>query len=429
MHVKVTNKPETSQAELTISVPTEDFQVHVKRAAEALSKTTPLKGFRPGKAPVKAVLEAFGQERLLNEAVELALPRIFVRAAVEHDVEAISRPAIVITKIGLNEPLEFTATVDVLPEVKLGDITQLSIEKRDVAVDEAEVEREIAALAKMRAKSLEVLRAAERGDTVVIDFAVKIDGAVIEGGESKNHPVPIGEGHFVPGFEDNLVGITSGEERTFEITFPADYPKKDVANKKAQVSVKAHRVEKRVLPAIDDAFAKSLGKFEGLADLKTKISENLKAEKEAKEKERLAADMMEKLAAAATFGKIPEALIEREIDSRLHELQHLLAWQQQTIEDYLKRRNKTLADIRGEMREAAERAVKVGLAMRAFATQQKIEVADEEIEAQLNTYLAQQSTKAQPSKHELDHLREDITVRLRNLKALDKLEELTAGKR
>lgn len=428
MQVKVTNKPEASQAELAISVPTEDFQVHVKRAAEHLSKTTPLKGFRPGKAPVKAVLEAFGQERLLNEAVELALPRIFVRAAVEHDVEAINRPSVAIKKLGLNEPFEFTATVDVLPRVQLGDMKKIQVERKAVTVEEAEIEREIAALAKMRAKPLEVLRPAEKGDTTVIDFAVKIDGVVTQGGESKNHPVPLGEGHFVPGFEDNLIGIKAGEERVFEITFPADYPKKDVAGKKAQVNVKAQRVEKRVLPAIDDAFAKSLGKFENVADFKVKLKENLKKEKEAKEKERLASGMMEKLAAGATFSKIPDVLIEREIDSRLHELQHLLEWQQQTMEQYLARRKKTLAEVRGEMREAAEKAVKVGLAMRAFATQEKIEVTDEEIEAQLNAYLARQSPKTAPSKHELDHIREEIIIRLRNLKALDKLEELTGGK-
>lgn len=429
MQVQVTNKPEASQAELAVSVLTEDFQIHVKRAAEHLSKTTPLKGFRPGKAPVKAVLEAFGQERLLNEAVELALPRLFVRAAVEHDVEAINRPAIAIKKLGLNEPFEFTATVDVLPQVKLGDFKKVQVERKPVSVEDAEVEREIAALAKMRAKPLEVSRAAEKGDTAVIDFAVKIDDKVIEGGESKNHPVPIGEGHFVPGFEDNLVGVKAGEERAFEIMFPADYPKKDVAGKKAQVNVKAHRVEKHVLPAIEDAFVKSLGKFENVADFKAKLLENIKTEKAAKEKERLAGEMMEKLAAAATFGPIPPVLVDREIDSRLHELSHMLAWQQQTLEQYLARRNKTLAQIRDEMKEAAEKAVKVGLAMRAFATQEKIEVADEEIEAQLNAYLAQQSPKAAPSKHDLDHVREEITVRLRNLKALDKLEELTGGRK
>lgn len=427
MQVKVTNKPEVSQAELQISVPMEDFQVHVKRAAEHLSKTTPLKGFRPGKAPVKAVLEAFGQERLLNEAMELALPRLFVRAAVEHDVEAINRPSIAIQKLGLNEPLEFTATVDVLPQVTLGDIKKIQVERQSVTVEEAEIEREIAALAKMRAKPLEVLRPAEKGDTVVIDFTVSMDGTPIGGGQAKNHPVPLGEGHFVPGFEDNLVGTAAGEERVFEITFPADYPKKDVAGKKAQVNVKAQRVEKRVLPAIDDAFAKSLGKFENVADFKVKLKENLKKEKEAKEKERLASEMMEKLATGATFSKIPDVLIEREIDSRLHELHHLLKWQQQTMEQYLARRKKTLAEVRGEMREAAEKAVKVGLAMRAFATQEKIEVTDEEIEAQLNAYLAQQSPKTAPSKHELDHIREEIIIRLRNLKALDKLEELTAS--
>lgn len=428
--MQVTVKPikEKSQAELTVLIPAKDFAPYIERAAKGLTKDKPMPGFRPGKAPLAAVIGAFGKERVLHEAMDKALPHFFVQAALDQGVDAINRPSIAITKLDMNEPFEFSATVDVLPEVSLGNLKNLKVESKDVTVSEEEVERELKQIAKMRAKTLEVVRPAQTGDLVTVDFTVKMNGAVIPGGESKNHPVQVGEGQFVPDFEKNLLGITAGEERAFEMGFPEDFTTKDLAGKKAQVNVKAHSVAQMVLPEIDDAFAKSVGKFESAADLRQKLKDNIAHDKEHKESDRRRGKLMEQLSAQASFGFIPEVLLEREIDSRLQELAQMLTLQNRSVEDYLQKQKKTLKDLRADMRSAAEKAVKIGLAMRAFAKEQKIEISDEEIEAQATEYLARHGDpKTAAEKTDLGELRENITLVLRNRKALDRLEEIAQG--
>lgn len=427
MTVNVTQLKEKSQAELEVSVPAQTFAAYIERAGKELTKDKPLKGFRPGKAPLAVVIEVFGQERVLHEAMEKALPHFFVQAALEHEVDAINRPSVTIKKLGLTEPFEFAAVVDILPEVTLADVKTLQVEKHEVEVKDEDVEQELKHLAKMRAKPLKVLRGAQQGDLVHVDFDVQVDGVSIEGGISKNHPVQLGDGHFVPDFEKGLTGIRAGEDRTFPMEFPADYAAANLAGKKAQVKAHAHSVQQLVLPALDDAFAKSLGKFEGLNDLKSKIKDNFQHEREHTEQDRRRGELMETLAEASTFGFIPEVLIEREIDNRLQELARMLTLQQRTVEDYLQKQNKTLADLRADLRAAAEKAVKIGLAMRTLARQQNIEVTGEEIEIQAQEYLARfPNPKAAKSELEARKLREDVTLMLRNQKTLAKLEELAA---
>lgn len=429
MKVEVKQLKEKSQAELAISVPVKDFEAYIERAGKELTKDKPLKGFRPSKAPLSVVMELFGQEQVLHEAMEKALPHFFVQAALDHEVEAINKPSITITTLGLDKPFEFTAVVDVLPEVKLGDVKKLKVEGRDMAVKDEEVEAELKHLVKMRAKPLEVVRGAQNGDLVTVDFEVQINGVMVEGGLSKNHPVQLGEGHFVPDFEKGITGVKAGEERTFEIGFPANYSKKEIAGQKAQVRLKAHSVQQLVLPAMDDNFAKSLGKFERLADLKGKLKDNLQYEREHKETDRRRGQLMEKLAETSTFGFIPEILVDREIDSRLQELAQMLALQQKSIDDYLKQQNKTVEQMRAGLRESAQRAVKVGMAMRAFAREQKIEVTDEEIDIQAQEYLARfKDAKSAAKQVDSEKLREDISLVLRNQKALDRLEEMAGFK-
>lgn len=336
--MQVTVKPikEKSQAELTVSIPAQDFAPYIERAARRLTKEKPLPGFRPGKAPLPVVLEAYGQERVLHDALDKALPHFFVQAALDFGVDAINRPSIAIKTLGLSEVFEFTATVDVLPEVTLGDLSQLKAEENKIEVKDEEVEQELKYLAKMREKKFE---------------------------------------------------------------------------------------------EVDDAFAKSLGKFENVNDLKQKLKDNIQHEKEHKEADRRRGKLMEQLSAQASYGFIPEVLLEREIDSRLQELAQMLTLQNRSVEDYLEKQKKTLKDLRTDMRSAAEKAVKIGLAMRAFAKEQKIEVSDEEIEAQAREYLARHGDlKTAAEKTDLGELRENITLVLRNRKALDRLEEIAGVK-
>ncbi|MBI1833257.1 MAG: trigger factor [Candidatus Andersenbacteria bacterium] len=427
MQVTVQNKPEQSQVELTIAVTPDELKPFITKAAEKISKDHPIKGFRPGKVPVKVVAEKFGQEPLLHEALDRAVPHFFVEAILEESIDAVTRPAIAIKKSSFDGPLEFIATVDVLPQVKLGDPKKIKAEKKAIEVSDEHIDKELEYLAKGRATVLDVARPAQVGDTVTIDFNISIDGETIEGGESKEHPVPLGEGHFLPDFEKGLTGISAGDTRAFDLSFPTDYPKETLRGQKAQARVKAHRVQQRVLPKIDDAFAKGLGKFDNLQQLKDKLKENMKEEKHHREKERHLSEIAEKYSELTTIGLIPKALIDRDIDSRLQELAQMLSIQGKTIQDYLIRQRKSLDQVREDMRETAEKNVRVGLTLRQFAKENAVEVSDEEVEEEVVKQVQQFGSPEKAEKEiDMEHLKEHITATLRNRKVLEKLAELAA---
>lgn len=424
MDISSTPKKETSQVELTVTVTAEEFEPYVEAAVKELSKKNPLKGFRPGKVAVPVAVEAYGTDRVVSAALERAVPRLFVQAVLEKEIEALGRPATSIKAASLEGGVEFTALVDVLPEVIVAQPSDIQAERRLVDIGEAEVNKELQYLARMRSTYLDVARAAQKGDTVVVDFDVTMDGAPMEGGSSKQHPVHVGEGHFVPDFEQALIGIQAGDTREFEINFPADYGRESLRGKKAQARVTAHAVQKRVVPQLTDTFAKGLGSFADLADLKAKLKENMQREQIQKEQERVRGELAEKLADASTFSALPASLIEREIDRRLQELQQMLVYQGKTVEQYLVDQKKTLVQLRDELRVPAERTAKVSLALRAFAKAEAIEVTDEEIEARLQQFLSQfKDADEVRNKVDQEELRSNVASAIRNEKALARLEE------
>jgi trigger factor len=427
MEVIVTPKKETSQAEIKVSVEAKDFLAYIEKAAKKLSTDHSIKGFRPGKAPVATVVEMFGQDKLLHEAMDLALPYFFVQAALDNGIEAINRPAITVEELGLDTAFRFTAIVDVLPEVTLPAADKIKSEKRAVKVDDELLEKELKHLARTRSTYLEVARPAKEGDVVTVDFTVKMDGEVMEGGTSKNHPITIGEGAFVPDFEKGLLGLTVGDTRSYPIAFPDDFANEKLRGKKAEVEVTAHAVQERLIPKLDDEFAKKIGKFESLQHLKDELKKNLTEELEHKEEERFHGELAEKLAEGATFGPIPEVLIEKEIDARLQELAQMLAYQGKNVDEYLNQQKKSMNDIRNDMKEAATKNVKVGLALRAFAAQEEVLVTDEEVEEKANQHLALYKTLPQAQANiNLEDLKERVASTLRNQKTLKKLAELAA---
>lgn len=424
MEVEITRHKDASEVTLKISVTADELAPYVRKSAEKLTKNKPLKGFRPGKAPIEVVEEAFGVERVMHEVIDTAVPHFYVEAVMDEEVEALAQPKVSVEKVSRTEGMKFTAIVAVLPQVTLGDLTKIAVEKRSVAVDDKALEAELKILAKMRSTYIDVARPAKAGDSVRVDFKISMNGTLLEGGESNDHPVHLGEGHFVPDFEQKLEGIRAGDEREFDITFPADYGKKEFAGKTAQAWVKAYAVQKRVLAELNDDFAKQVGEFTSLAELKKTLRENMVAEKEHKEQERRHADLAEQLAGGATFSTIPQVLIEKEIDHNLEELTSMLAMQQKTFEDYLAGVGKEAVTLRDEMRPAAKRRVKIGLALRAFSQQEKIEVSESEVEEKVVDYLQRFSTPEE-AKKALDpkELKEQLTYMLKNQKVLEALEK------
>ncbi len=282
----------------------------------------------------------------------------------------------------------------------------------------------------MRSTTAQVARAAQKTDVALVDFQVKIDGTVIDGGESKNHPVAIGEGRFVPGFEDGIIGMNAGEEKTFPIHFPEDYGKQELRGKQAEATVKVISVQEKKMPVLDDAFAQSLGDaFKTMDELKNKLRANMLDELTAKEEERYRGELAEQLMEATTFGVIPESLVEHEIDRRMEEFAAMLSYQQRTLEEYALQQNTTLEKMRDTMRESATKQVKVGLALRELTKQHDIDATEEEIATEVNKELARFGSIEEAKKEVDQHdIKEYAASAIKNKKTLDLLVELANKK-
>jgi trigger factor len=428
MEITVTPRKGTAEIEMDVIVPATDFKPYIDRAITKLSKDISLKGFRPGKAPKELAIEQIGKDHILQDAMNDALPYFFAHAAVDKDVQAVNRPAISIHKIGFDDALHFTAVVEVVPPIKLADPSTLKATKKEIKSDDALIDQELKRIARMRSVLTNVERVAKKEDVVTIDFTVRINGEVIDGGESKNHPITIGEGRFIPGFEEALIEKKAGEDITFPITFPKDYGKKEIAGKDAEVSAHIHTVQERTIPTIDDAFAESVGKFKSLQELKDQLAKNILDEETAKEQERYLGELAEKLSEASEFGMIPDSLIEHEIDRRMEEFARMLAYQQKTLEEYMIEHDSSLQKMRDSMRESAEKHVKVGLALREFAKEHDITPSEEEITQEANKQLAHFAS-AEHANEEVDprELKDYVESVLKNKKTLELLASL-AGK-
>ena len=430
MQVEVTRNGEASEATIKIAASAEELQPFLRAAAKKLSAARPLKGFRPGKAPLRVVQEALGSDRVLNEALEGAVPRLFVRAVLDENIEAIDRPKVAIERMSEADGLTFTATVSTLPAVTLGDLESLRVVAQSIEVTDAEIAHELLRLARTRSTFLEVVRPAQNGDTVTVDFLIYLQGELMEGGESKNHPIHLGEGHFVPDFEKRLLGSRPGEAKEFPLTFPVDYARESLRGKQAQAKVVVHSVQQRITPAIDDAFAQQLGDFKDLAALKYTLKSNIILEKEARETDRRREALAEQLAEGATFAHIPEILITKEVDQRMQELDNMLAVQRKTLAEYLAVQAKDEAALREELWGAAEKSVRIGLALRTFAEMQAITVSDEEVAERVSSYLTRfASAKEAKEKIDIDDLKEHLTSVLRNQKTLEQLEKVAGEKK
>ncbi|MDA1169426.1 MAG: trigger factor, partial [bacterium] len=379
MEIVITPKKESSEINVSVSVSQKEFAPFITAAANAISAEISVKGFRPGKAPEQLVIDTVGLDRVLHKAMDDAIPHFFAKAIIEKDIEIVNRPSISVEEIGIDTPFRFTASAEVVPEITLADPKKLGCIKRAVAATEEQVEQELKRLAKMRSVVTIVEREAKVGDVVTVDFQVKIDGNIIEGGESKNHPIPVGEGRFVPGFEEGLLGTKANDDKTFPITFPEDYGKQELQNKKAEVTAHVHTVQERVTPELNDEFAKTVGKFTDLKNLKEELKKNIETELAAKEEERYIGELAEKLMENSTFGIIPSSLIEHEIDRRMEEFARMLTYQQKTIDQYLVEHDTTILKMRDTMKESAEKQVRIGLSLRRLAKEHRVEVTEKEI--------------------------------------------------
>ncbi|OGI42450.1 MAG: trigger factor, partial [Candidatus Moranbacteria bacterium RIFOXYD1_FULL_44_9] len=384
-----------SQLELKITVPAKELEKFLDMAAEELSKDFKIAGFRPGKAPRKIVEQQVGSEKVLAHAAEKAVRKTYTESIIKNKIEAIGEPKITITKIAPGNDLEFKAVIAIMPEISLGDYKKSikGLKKSELEkIKPEEIKKELDILRKSRAKLITVSREARKNDYVEIDFDVflieeKSASRRIEGGKSQNHPLTIGESYFIPGFEENLIGMKANDEKEFDLEFPRDYHKKELAGKPAKFKVKMNLVQEKILPEMNDDFAKSLGKFENLESLKKSVFEGMEIEQRKKNKEKRRQEIIEKIISDYKT-EIPEILLENEIDKMMAEFEQNIAGMGMKVDDYFVNIKKTRSEVRNSWKESAEKRVKSALALREIAKLENLSPESAEIEEEMNKTLA-----------------------------------------
>lgn len=377
-------KKEGNEGVLTINVSPEKFEEALDQAFKKVVKDVTLPGFRKGRIPRPIFEQRFGVESLYQDAIDIVLPSAYGEAIDQTEIFPVDQPSIDIEEIERGKDLVFVCEVTVKPEVKLGEYKGLEVEEEKVEVTDEDVDNEIKAIQENQAELvLKEEGSVEEGNTVVIDFEGFLGDEAFEGGKGENHPLEIGSGQFIPGFEEQLVGKTAGEETEVTVTFPADYHSEDLAGKEALFKVKIHEIKEKELPELDDDFAKDVDEeVETLAELKEKKKEQLQKEKEQAAENKKREKLIEKVTENAEID-IPEAMIETELDQMMREFEQRLQMQGMTLENYFQFSGQSEDELKEQMKNDAEMRVKTNLTLEAILEEEEIEVTEEDIDQEL----------------------------------------------
>jgi len=419
-------KLEKAQVEFTIEVSAEEVQPFLEKSAVKISENTKIEGFRPGKAPYDIVKQKVGDMAILQEAMDAIIHKTYYDALQEHKIMSIGQPKIDIEKLAPGNPFVYKAIVDVLPEVTVGDYTKLELKRKEIEPNPEEVKKTIEHIRKMRAKQNLVDRPAKKDDMLEIDFEVLVDKVAIENGSHKKYPITIGEERFIPGFEDQLVGIKKDEDKTFELSFPEKYHDKKIAGKKAEFKVKCLAVYEMEMSDINDAFAGEIsnGQFKSVKELEKNIEENIATEEKNKQEQALEIEMLKKIVEISQFSELPEALVENEIEKMTSEMEQGVSKQGLQFDDYLKSIKKTKDDIKKDFREQAVMRVKTAIIAREIYQEKKITVRPDEVDKEIEEMLKQHPGNEEVRKQlETETYKDYIANRLGNRKVIEHLKE------
>ncbi|MEI6649932.1 MAG: trigger factor [Candidatus Moraniibacteriota bacterium] len=429
MDVQVKKLPH-SRVEISVSIPWDEWKGEIDHAVAHLSKDMKVQGFRPGHAPREVIEKKLGKATVLIEGAEHAIDHLFPNVLAAAKVEGIGKPEIRLDDVKSEGPLVFVVTTSVMPEIVLGSweksvkALNAAFAKENIVVAEADIDEELRKIAESRAKFITVDREARDGDMVETDFEVTMNGVPIEGGTGKKHPVVLGKGAFIPGFEEGILGMHQGEEKTLELRFPESYHVETLAGKPANFHIAANLIQERQIPELNDAFAQSLGKFESLDKLRESVSDGLSDEHKAKAKETLRTGILEAIVAVAK-AELPEVLVENEVRRMIAEFGNQASMMGMNLSDYLARLKKTEEELATEWRPQAEKRILSELSIDKIGTEQEIDPSSEEVEEEMNRILAYAKSVNQAERDfDLPAMYAASRNRLRNEKVFTWLETL-----
>ena len=411
MQVKM-EKLDKTVVKLEIEVSPEKFEEGLEKSYQRNRKKFRVNGFRNGKVPRKVVERVYGVEVLYEDAVNIILPGEYYAAVKELDIEPVSDPKYDITTI---EPgkLVFTAEVTLKPEVKLGEYIGLEIKEVSAEVTDEDVQAELDRVVKSNARMVEVTdRPAQMGDTVNIDFTGYLDGEEFEGGKGESHPLELGSGSFIPGFEEQLVGVETGAEVDVNVTFPEDYHAEDLKGKAVVFKVKVNDIKAQELPTVDDDFASDVSEFDTLEEYKKSLADKLSETKTKSAKNAMETEAVEKATANAEV-EVPSCMIENRVNNQIEDYRQQLSHSGIQLEQYLQYMGKTLESMKEDLTERAAVEVKQMLVLEAIAKDAAIEVSDEELDEELQSLADQYKMSVEEIK---ERLGENLQYQIDNLK-------------
>lgn len=416
-------KNPSSEIEFTITVTPEEYANDIVRAAERLSARVAIKGFRKGKVPFDVAKRELGSMQLLQEALEEIVSRVYAAAVKQEDIDAVGMPKISITKLAPDNDIIFTATVALLPEVKLPDWKKISIKKKTALIPKEKLEETLSALRGMHAKEIKKDGIAEGTDKLVIDMNMTHGGVPLDGGQSKDYAVYLSENHYIPGFNDAVRGMKAGETKQFVLSFPNTHYQKHLAGKEVSFSVTAKDVFERQLPELNDEFAKKLGQ-ESLEKLRVLVLENITHEAEQKAEKDIEVAMLEAVMEKTSFSVIPETLIDAERERMFYELKRDLEKNGITIEQYLADIKKTEKEIYADFRTQAEKRAKAALLSREIAKQETLSPSKEDIDAEIALIASYYKDDAQTQENlKRAEVRDSIATTVQNRKVMEWLKK------
>ena len=378
MTVKNVEKLEKSRVALEIEVGAEEFEAAVAKAYAKQRSKISVPGFRPGKAPRKMIEKMYGPEVFYNDAIDAAFPEAYEKAIESEKLDTIGYPEVELVGDVTKDGFTFKATVAVYPDVKLGKYKGISAPKEEVKVSADDVKQRLNEMAERNARLVSVDRKAKKGDTAVIDFEGFDNGVPFAGGKGEGHELELGSGSFVPGFEDQVIGMKAGDEKDIDITFPEDY-QKDLAGKKVVFHVKVNEVKFKELPKLDDDFAKDVSEFDTLDELKADVKKQLEADRQKAVDVAFENALIEKVADTIEC-EIPEILIEQQCRRFLEEFKSRIMAQGIPYDQYVKMTGMDEQKFLEEGREPALKQVKMDLAIAQIIEEEKLEATPEEIE-------------------------------------------------
>lgn len=381
MNLKNVEKHEKNMVTVTVEVGKDEFAPAIEKAYKKQVKQMKIPGFRPGHAPRKVIEGMYGVEIFFDEAMNFAFPEAYQAALEEAKLEPVEHPQVEVTEVSA-DGFTFKATFANYPEVKLGEYKGLSAEKPSVEVSDEDVEKKLQQMRERNARLVSVEREAQNGDTAVIDFEGKKDGVPFDGGKGESYPLELGSGSFIPGFEEQIVGMKAGEEKDIDVTFPEDYQAEELAGQPVVFSIKLHEVKAKDMPELDDEFAKDVSEFDTLEELKADLRKKEEESREASAKQAFENNLME-LVAENMECDIPEAMVENQARRVVDDYKMQVQSQGMRFADYLQMTGMKEADLLDSAKEPALRQLRGSLALEAIIKAEEIEATEEEVDAEM----------------------------------------------